>query len=63
MKNFIDVSLVTDISFLLKVIGIALISWVPLGILGFLGERGDPSEAAKIQRRARNIQRQEQELL
>jgi len=61
MKNYIDVSTVTDITFVLKVIGLTLVSWVPLHTVRFLSERWDPSEAAKIMKRAKIMQKQEEE--
>ena len=61
MKNYIDVSTVTDVTFILKVVGLTLVSWVPLHTVRFLSERWDPSEAAKIMKRAKVMQKQEEE--
>lgn len=60
MRNYINVSRI-DAEFIVKVIGLTLVSWAPLHVVKLLMEKFDPSIDAKIMKRAKVFMRQEEE--
>ena len=60
MKSYIDVSAI-DVEFIIKVIGLTLVSWLPLHIVKLVIEKMDPSIDAKIMKRAKVFTKQEEE--
>jgi len=60
MRNYINVSRI-DGEFILKVVGLTLVSWAPLHIVKLLIEKWDPSIDAKIMKRAKVFTKQEEE--